>query len=88
VPTLCLVCGLAFIGDDSELPWGPDGESPTFNFCPCCGVEFGYGDFTIESVRQRRSEWVAAGHEWRQPDERPAEWDLEAQLARLPERVR
>lgn len=88
VPSLCLVCGFDFDGYDDELPWGPDGDGPTYNFCPCCGVEFGYGDFALESAARWRTRWVAEGMGWFKPAQRPQDWDAQAQLARLPERAR
>jgi len=88
VPTLCLVCGFDYNGYDDELPWGSGGDSPTYNFCPCCGVEFGYGDFTLESARNWRAKWVAQGMAWFRPKERPDGWEPEAQMSRLPDRVR
>ncbi len=42
----CRVCGL-YIDD---LPWGEDGNCPTYEICSCCGVEFGNEDYTVESV--------------------------------------
>lgn len=46
----CRVCGLHI----DDLPWGQDGNSPTYDICPCCGVEFGYEDYTAESARRYR----------------------------------
>ena len=86
VPGLCLVCGLDLAGLD-DLPWGADGDSPTYNFCPCCGVEFGYGDATIESAKRWRETWLAGGCEWFRPSERPNDWDASGQLAGLPHRA-
>lgn len=88
VPSICLVCGFDYAGFDDELPWGPYGDDPTYNFCPCCGVEFGYGDFALESARKWRTEWLASGANWFKPDLRPSAWDVDVQLARLPERAR
>lgn len=34
----CRVCGL-YLG---YQPWGEDGKTPSYEICPCCGVEFGY----------------------------------------------
>ena len=87
VPGLCLACGLDLAGQ-GELPWGAGGDSPTFNFCPCCGVEFGYGDFTIEAAKRWRQTWLAAGCPGSEPSERPDGWDAAQQLASLPKRVR
>ena len=35
---VCRVCG----AEQPEAPWGDDGETPTYDICNCCGVEFGY----------------------------------------------
>ncbi len=50
----CHVCGLV----QDEPPWGGDGRTPTFDICDCCGVEFGYEDSTLESVRRYRKAWL------------------------------
>lgn len=84
---LCLVCGLDLRGIDEE-PWGSSGTSPTYNFCPCCGVEFGYGDFTLDAARKWRTKWLSLGGAWHEPALSPPTWDSAAQLARLPERAR
>lgn len=86
-PWLCFVCGLSLQGID-EAPWGPDGDSPTYNFCPCCGVEFGYGDFSMDAVHSWRRRWREAGLVWADPALRPPDWDAERQLAALPERAK
>jgi hypothetical protein len=73
----CRVCGLI----QSEPPWGMDGKSPTFDFCPCCGVEFGYGDASPEAIRRWRQKWIAEGKKWDSPDKKPANWDWQEQLS-------
>ena len=42
---VCRVCG--YIND--EITW-EKGIYPTYNICPCCGVEFGYLLENIEKV--------------------------------------
>jgi hypothetical protein len=76
----CRVCGLEL----PEKPWGEDGRSPTFNYCPCCGVEFGYGDATLKAVRAHRERWLTSGAHWSEPKERPPDWMLDEQLAHIP----
>ncbi len=76
----CRVCGLLL----EEPPWGDDGQSPTYDFCPCCGVEFGYGDATPQAARQWRHTWITAGATWREPERRPADWSLDQQLKDVP----
>ncbi len=87
-PTLCLGCGYEFTDSLGTLPWGSVGVDPTYNFCPCCGVEFGVGDFTFHAVKDSRAAWVGNGCPWFKPALRPAEWDATRQLALLPERVK
>ena len=53
----CRVCGLR----QAEPPWGRDGASPTFDFCPCCGIEFGYHDASVEGARRARRAWLERG---------------------------
>jgi hypothetical protein len=78
----CRVCGLRL----DFPPWGEDGKSPTYEYCPCCGVEFGYGDATIEAIRTWRQRWLESGARWAEPEKKPPHWSLEDQLAEIPER--
>ena len=76
----CRVCGLLL----EEPPWGLDGRTPLFNFCPCCGVEFGYQDATPLGARRFREAWLASGAQWEDPQLRPAIWDVLEQLRNVP----
>jgi len=76
----CRVCGWIL----PEAPWGVDGRSPLFGFCPCCGVEFGYQDASPMGARKFRQQWVDRGSPWEEPNERPACWSLERQMAGIP----
>jgi hypothetical protein len=76
----CRVCGLS----QPIPPWGDSGRDPSFDFCPCCGVEFGYGDANVVAARGWRERWVAAGASWDDPSARPADWSLDEQLAHVP----
>lgn len=42
VNNFCHVCGYP-LGDYN--PWGDDGKTPTYDICPCCGVEWGNEDY-------------------------------------------
>ncbi|MGN6435868.1 MAG: hypothetical protein ACTHMM_05010 [Agriterribacter sp.] len=75
----CKVCG--FYND--APPWGEDGDSPTFEICPCCGVEFGNEDYTKESTKEYRKKWIDGGTKWFNPRERPEKWNLEEQLKNI-----
>jgi hypothetical protein len=76
----CRVCGLLF----DEAPWGEDGKTPSFDICPCCGVEFGYEDATADGCRSYRIRWIAEGAIWWDESQRPEPWNLETQLQNIP----
>ena len=76
----CRVCGLEL----REPPWGFDGTTPLFDFCPCCGAEFGYQDASPTGARNHRAKWLSAGAQWASPDERPHHWDMDEQLEHVP----
>lgn len=76
----CRVCGLK----QSEPPWGEDGESPTFEICDCCGVEFGYEDNTYASTLKFRKKWLKEGAHWFHSENKPKKWTLEKQLTHIP----
>ena len=49
----CRVCGFLHdkdYKDNDYFPWGKDGNTPTFDFCECCGTEFGYNDYCLENI--------------------------------------
>ena len=76
---LCRVCGLA----QEVPPWGEDGETPTFNICDCCGVEFGYENATLGAVTKFRDAWIRSGAHWFNQGKKPDHWDLLVELARV-----
>jgi hypothetical protein len=80
----CRVCGLKL----EDPPWGLDGETPLYEYCPCCGVEFGYQDASALGARTFREKWLASGAEWSEPKEKPPDWDLVKQLEHVPEAFR
>lgn len=76
----CRVCGLFY-----EIPpWGVNGDAPNYEHCFCCGVEFGNGDYTPESARRFRDEWIKDGALWSEEEFKPNEWDREMQLKNIP----
>ena len=75
----CRVCGL----EQSNPPWGEDGKSPSYEFCACCGVEFGYQDCQLTSIRNYRDQWSAKGAKWESFNVKPKEWNLEKQLQQI-----
>lgn len=80
----CRVCGL----DLPDPPWGIDGRSPNYEYCPCCGVEFGYGDASPVAARRSREAWLRDGASWSDPEERPCSWSLDEQLTGVPKDYR
>lgn len=75
----CTVCGLPL----DFAPWGKDKNFPTYDICPCCGVEWGNEDYTSESRKEYCSKWIAAGTKWFDPQKKPANWNLEEQLKNI-----
>ena len=85
---LCFVCGLNLPAVGEDAPWGISGKDPTFAFCPCCGVEFGYQDATLDAARNRREAWAQDSYRWADPERQPADWQAAQQLSNLPDRAR
>lgn len=80
----CRVCGLY----REDKPWGEDGVTPTYDICPCCGTEFGYEDINIESIKDKRNNWLANGMNWFLKKEKPEIWNSKEQLNHIPEQYR
>jgi hypothetical protein len=75
----CRVCG--FLSESP--PWGEDGLTPLFDFCPCCGVEHGYQDATKTGVLKYRADWIRSGAAWETPSLKPSNWLLDDQLQQV-----
>lgn len=73
---ICKVCGL----DYGDYTWGKDGQTPSFEICPCCGTTFGYEDATTDGILRKRSDWLEGNGKWFMAKEQPSDWDLETQL--------
>ena len=80
----CRVCGLK----QTEPPWGEDGKTPSYEICSCCGVEFGNEDYSPESLKKYRDNWISGGAKWFSSKEKPANWDMKNQLAQIPEKFK
>ena len=61
----------------------PMDETPSaWNYCPCCGTQFGYHD-SGRSHSQLRQEWIATGMRWWSPIRlAPKGWNSNVQLFR------
>lgn len=53
----CRVCGLK----QEDAPWVKHGDTPSFEICDCCGVEFGYEDRINKSIQKYRENWLNNG---------------------------
>lgn len=80
----CRVCGF----DQGVEPWGEDGETPSFDICCCCGVQFGYEDCKEIGVREFRQEWINNGAKWFTPKDKPQDWSLEEQMKGIPDQFK
>ena len=77
----CRICGF----HNDYFPWGENGEKPNFELCPCCGVQFGKEDVTLESIQKYRKEWLRKGGKWFIKKDRPENWDIDEQMRNIPE---
>lgn len=78
----CRVCGL---DQSPDLPWGENGDHASFNICPCCGVEFGYEDDSLQNCLLARRNWVEVRRcAWFPPKDRPLDWDMPSQVRGIP----
>jgi len=80
----CRICGYR-LGFE---PWGDDGKTPTYEICPCCGVEFGNEDCTIKSIKEYRESWIKSGCKWFEQSKRATTWSWENQQRHLPKKFR
>lgn len=76
----CRVCGLDW---GYCQPW-EDGEFPTYDICPCCFMEAGYDDISIQGIKGYRQTWIENGAKWSEPNKMPEGWSLESALASIP----
>ena len=76
----CRVCGYY----SKDYPWGEDGKSPSFQICPCCGVQYGIKDITPEEIQNERKLWVKNNYKWFNSNLKPAGWSSEEQLKNIP----
>jgi hypothetical protein len=77
---ICPVCGYP---DLEEPAWDINTGAPSFDICPCCGCEFGYGDATAKGKKRHLVKWIKSGAIWFEPNLKPADWDLREQLRRV-----
>ncbi|MEU3354041.1 hypothetical protein [Streptomyces sp. NPDC037389] len=74
---VCRICGYSDGESFREDGW------PVGTICHCCGTEAGIGDNDLEQVREIREHWLRHGAQWWQPKSKPADWDLQRQLANV-----
>jgi hypothetical protein len=81
IQNLCPVCGF-----DLDRPSWLNDRTPSFEICPCCGIQFGYHDLSKNRKTREltyiawRVKWKDSGfrfhHAWLQP----LHWDVAKQL--------
>ena len=76
----CRVCGYY----SEDFPWGEDGRSPAYHICPCCGVQFGKEDISLESIKKYRDEWICKGEIWFDKSKKNEDWDIVKQMKDIP----
>lgn len=85
ITTPCLVCGYIL----NDYPW--DGDSPSYDICPSCGIQFGYTDMAGGDKEKRRElyktwreRWIAGGMTWSSVGNLPpSNWDPKKQLENI-----
>lgn len=78
----CRVCGYYI----SNPPWGYDNQTPTYEICSCCGVEFGNEDYCLLSIIRYRKEWKEKGMPWFERKLKPSNWSFEIQKREIPDK--
>jgi hypothetical protein len=83
---VCRVCGY----EDGSIRWESYEEEliPHYLICDCCGAESGYQDFKIEGTKACRKQWLDEGAKWSYPKSKPANWNLEEQLKKIPDKYK
>jgi len=80
----CRVCGF----EPSVPPWGMTGSDPSWEICPCCGVEYGYEDASAEGARRYRRRWLELGAPWSDSTVPDDGLTLDERSARVPDAFR
>ena len=78
--SICKICGWPPPKYEEDATIYSAGE-----YCDCCGFMYGLDDRNPKYVRLSRQEWLKTGAKWFRLEERPDDWDLEEQLANIPE---
>jgi len=84
----CPVCGFNFYKYSGELPW--NGNTPSDDICPSCGIQFGYEDSIYDEKKRNdiykklRENWIKNGMKWwGDKEDMPQNWDPKKQLDNL-----
>jgi hypothetical protein len=81
--SICRVCGYS----DGSIRWEYfEGVLYSqFLICDCCGAESGYEDCLLTAIQNYRREWLESGTKWFCQKSKPENWNLEKQLAHIPD---
>jgi len=77
--TVCRVGGW----DDGDEFYDETG-APTYIICDCCGAESGLHEYSKKAAIRYRQQWIARGAVWSSPKAKPKDWDIDAQLQKVP----
>jgi hypothetical protein len=77
----CRICGF----EQEDPPWGDDEKTASFDFCDCCGCQFGYQDIHLENIKKYRNKWIQEGAKWSHSECKPLNWNLNEQLKQIPD---
>ena len=82
---ICRVCGFdnSVLFDEDCPPWKEN--SGSFEYCGCCGVQFGYQDVNVESIRKYRLKWFENILKWNIPESKPDDWNPVKQISNISE---
>jgi len=87
---VCPVCGYPNL---FRQPWNEHLRNPSFEICPCCGIQFGDQDYPLGTtdIKERfdavqgfhnrwRDQWISNGMLFKHIAERPEGWNPIKQL--------
>ncbi|MEW9702988.1 hypothetical protein [Paenibacillus sp. SI8] len=77
---ICTLCGYSNL---KFAPWTQKGLSPSYEICPCCGVEFGVDDINKAAYEIYKKEWFESGNKWFMESKKPNNWNLQDQLKKI-----
>jgi len=87
---ICPICGYPEL-DEAPFNYLENGiksysyskGAPTYEICPCCGIEFGYTDYE-KTWDELRKEWIDSNYKWKHTTaQKPSNWNPKKQLKNI-----